>query len=238
MFAIQYYPSHPSPLKNTEIEPMLAIEYFAGLSDGHISDRRSTTTGLVADQEEVPDLKIVADPPLVGGRIPTRSPPPRKKNNTRANNYILHLYGWSTWWTRVTGVTKPNIEQNCFVRSKKAEEEKFKFLKKFYPNNTVTGKNRYEKSEEPVDWKPDGNDFKGTCTPKRLREFEEPFQMGANNEPSKKIKFEFENIRRGDCTNTDLKNISLLKLLNCDTDSENTLPDEPRLMKSGDNGRD
>ena len=113
-----------------------------------------------------------------------------------------------------------------------------KFLKKFYPNNAVTGKNRYEKSEEPVDWKPDGNDFKGTCTPKRLREFEEPFQMGANNEPSKKIKFEFENIRRGDCTNTDLKNISLLKLSNCDTDSENTLPDEPRLMKSGDNGRD
>ena len=59
--------------------------------------------------------------------------------------------------------------------------------------------------------------------------------MGLNNEPSKKIKFEFENIRGGDCTNTDLENISLLKLSNCDTDSENTLPDEPRLMKIGDN---
>ena len=86
MLAIQYYPSHPSPLKNTEIEPMLAIEYFAGLSDAHISDRSSTTTGLVACQEEVPDLQIVAGLPLVGRRISTRSQPPRKKKISRANN--------------------------------------------------------------------------------------------------------------------------------------------------------
>ena len=102
----------------------------------------------------------------------------------------------------MTGLTKPNIEQDCVVRSKKSEEEKFKFLKKFYPNNTVTGKNRYEKSEEPVDWKPYGNDFKGTFTPKRLREFEELFQMGLNNKPSNKINLEFENIGRGGYTTT------------------------------------
>ena len=155
-----------TPIKLQEIEyspiQMLCIEFFPP------SDRDRNRDAPVGTAGQSTPLGGEARPEMVG----------------RNNNYMMHLFGWSAWWSWVTkqavkenGHEQSNISKDrkslvenrkLQQRIKKSEEEKAKFVDKYY-----IGKNRPKKSN--VEEEPKGKLFTGTnggCTPKRLRNCE------------------------------------------------------------------
>ena len=104
--------------------------------------------------------------------------------NKQKNTYIIHLYGWSAWWTWVekqcAKENKPNNikaleskkvlgETKLQDRCRKSEVEKKNFLNRYYhvrPKENDGSQNGMFTTKLNVE-----------CTPKRLRDFDD-FETG------------------------------------------------------------
>ena len=184
LLAIEYFPQTKLPVC-ADSQP-LAVEYFP-VSKVPITREVLFNAPTVTSSD--------ADPPSMGGRIN----PPNDTIRKRINNYTMHLYGWTVWWERVTKQEKTPASENPqkpYLRAKKSELEKAKFVAKFYtrlPRNETKGNfemSRPEKTCESEDGNPMGivQPMLSRCTQKRGRD-NNLSEIGDMESPSKMKRF-------------------------------------------------
>ena len=109
----------------------------------------------------------------------------------------MHLYGWTVWWERVTKTpASENNTKKPYLRAKKSEEEKAKFVAKFYTRmprietKSNLAMSRPEKTYESEDGNPRGTvqQMLSGCTQKRGRD-NDLAVIGDTESPSKFTRF-------------------------------------------------
>ena len=139
------------------------------------------------------------DPPsplkgVDGRKTNTLTPAPKTKRLPRHNNYILHLYGWSAWWSMACRAEKSSTSGG----RENAQLEKQKFFKKFMKKRLKTPNKTLRPTEcetfEKEDPKPEDIARPGILKiGKRSRDedVEHLPMQGSTESPAKKFKLKF-----------------------------------------------
>ena len=187
--ALEYFPAAE---KN---ERILALEYYP--------EGANILTGNKRIGGEIKDAPSSAS---------STTSPHNKKLSMKpcSNNYILKLTEWKAWWTMVTRLNRraeKSLSEEEMLRSArvKSENEKMKFVKKFYfekPQNLTKPTNITTRPDErcaqimevPMPKSDAQPTLNGSLTPgKRNREFINIFG-GEIESPAKRQKFDSKNI--------------------------------------------
>ena len=163
----------------------LALEYHSCLAIEFSQEEKTTSNSRIVQEDAT-----ATTTPVDARRIATKI-----KHCDKSNNYIMKLYGWSTWWSRVEKCLDKNNRHEQTAKltdtpsmkdnGRKSQEEKKRFLKRYYQNYD---ENKCNEKKFCTEEKVPRSDFNGGGTPiKRLRKNDD-YINGGNSSPFKKIR--------------------------------------------------